>query len=305
MFSSAQQSPGDLPIPPRRAHHSLAFDAKRGEVILYGGSTAAGDDSSTFFDDLWSWNGRRWNRLATTGLPRSSHRLIYDPKRKRLLLLGGMDDQGQYGEMRFLDGKSWVLLNTSPVLAAVEPSVTYDTRRRRIVLFGGLRADRSASGGTWEFDGSAWKQVATTGPDPRHSAAMVYDEARGVVLLFGGRDDRGPSGQTWQWDGTAWSQVATTGPPARLAAGLGYDVKRKQAVLFGGLGSSGILADTWLWDGNGWQEYETPGPSGRVLPAMAYDGRRSVVVLFGGRIKYPEDSNETWEWDGRRWAHIE
>jgi hypothetical protein len=37
---------------------------------------------------------------------------------------------------------------------------------------------------------------------------------------------------------------------------------------------------------------------------MVYDRRRSIVVLFGGRIRYPEDSAETWEWDGRRWTLI-
>jgi hypothetical protein len=34
---SAQQTTGDAKIPPQRAHHALAFDAARGEVILFGG----------------------------------------------------------------------------------------------------------------------------------------------------------------------------------------------------------------------------------------------------------------------------
>lgn len=146
-YLSARQTTG---LPPKRAHHSLSFDAARGEVILYGGSTAAPNDTFTFFDDLWSWNGQRWNRFAATGLPSSSHRLAYDLERKRLLLIGGMNGQQQYSET-----------------------------------------------------------------------------------------------------------------------------------------------------GRGWQEARVPGPSGRALQAMTYDRRCAVVVLFGGRIKFPEDSNETWEWDGR------
>jgi hypothetical protein len=303
--ATSPSSASDSAVPSKRAHHAMAFDAKRGEVVLYGGSTAAADDSSTIFDDLWSWNGKRWTRIATTGLPRSSHRLVYDPTRQQVLLLGGFAGQQPFGEVRTFDGKGWDLLNDNPALATLlaDPAVAYDTRRKRIVLFGGLKPDRTVSGETWEFDGNEWSQLSATGPGPLQSPAMVYDEARGVTLLFGGRNDtRALNGHTWQWDGAAWRQISTDGPPPRISAGLAYDAKRKQAVMFGGLGSSGMLADTWIWDGKRWHASSVPGPSRRALFAMAYDRRRSVVVLFGGRIKYPEDSNETWEWNGKRWT---
>jgi Kelch motif len=304
-YHSAGQKTDDLQIPPKRAHHSLAFDAVRGEVILYGGSTAAQNDSFTFFDDVWSWNGQRWQRHAATGLPRSSHFLVYDSGRKRLLSIAGMAGQERFGETRSFDGKSWVLLANNPALALVDTAVAYDARRNRVVLFGGMRADRTTSNETWEFDGENWIQVATAGPGPINSPMMVYDEARKVSLLFGRTNDQSViSGQTWQWNGSVWSQVSAEGPPARWAAGFTYDVKNKQAVLFGGGSRNGALADTWLWDGERWQEAKVPGPSGRLLPAMTYDRRRSVVVLFGGRIKYPDDSNDTWEWNGKQWKQV-
>jgi hypothetical protein len=297
-------------LPPKRAHHALAFDATRGEVVLYGGSTAAADESSIFFDDLWSWNGERWLRLASAPIARSSHELIFDPDRKRLLLVGGLSSAGPQRELRVFDGKGWTLLAGEPALAAFEPMVAYDTHRGRLVSLGGKRGGNGGANGakagaveTWEFDGKEWQQVATTGPGPLRAGSMVFDEARGVTLLFGGRDDQGkPSDRTWEWDGSAWTRVATSGPPARFVAGLAYDAAREQVVLFGGGGRGGTLGDTWLWDGSDWREADVPGPSGRFMPEMAYDPTRSVTVLFGGRIKYPEDSNETWEWDGERWA---
>ena len=301
-----QESTADAPRPAKRAHHALAFDATRGEVVLYGGSTAAENDASTFFDDLWTWDGRRWQRLASTKVPRSSHELIYDSGRKRLLAIGGLSDKGPHRELRVFDGSTWTLLGSHPALGLIDSSVAYDAHRERLVLFGGQRADGTVSGETWEFDGEQWRQVATTGPGPLCSALMVFDEARGVALLFSGRNDkRALSSETWEWDGTEWSRVATAGPPARFAAGFAFDAKRQQAVLFGGGNSGGRLADTWLWDGKEWQDAKVTGPSGRYMPKMAFDERRSVVVLFGGRIKYPEDSNETWEWDGKQWSRIE
>lgn len=142
------------------------------------GSTAAENDTFTFFDDLWTWNGRRWNRLAVTGLSRSSHHLIYDAARKRLVLIGGIAAQQRYGDTRVFDGRSWVAVHDNPALALSEPAVAYDSRRKRIVFFGGMKADRTSPGETWEFDGDNWKLVSTSGPGPLHSAAMVYDEAR-------------------------------------------------------------------------------------------------------------------------------
>ena len=302
---AGRQLTSDSPLPPKRAHHALAFDATRGEVVLYGGSGAAEDGTSRFFDDLWSFNGRRWQLVAATQVPRSSHKLIYDPDRRRLLSLGGMSGQGTHNETRVFEGGSWTVVNRHPALAVREPAVTYDTRRSRVVLFGGLKADKTASGDTWEFDGDSWKLVSTTGPAPLSSTFMVYDDARGVALLFSGGDEkRALSTETWQWDGSVWSRVATGGPPARFAAGFAFDSSRKQAVLFGGGGSGGRLADTWLWDGQAWQDARVAGPTGRYMPEMAYDQRRSVIVLFGGRISYPEDSNETWEWNGRRWTQV-
>lgn len=300
----AQQTAADVTIPPKRAHHAMVYDATRKEVVLYGGSTAAGNNTYTTFDDLWSWNGRRWKRLATTDIPRSSHQLSYDPVRRQLLLIGGMNGQQRFGEIRAFDGKAWQLMNENPALALVDAAVVYDTHRQRLVFFGGLKADRTASGETWEFDGNHWQRVATTGPGPLHSTAMIYDEANKVTLLFGGMDEKGArNGQTWQWDGTRWKQLAVTGPPARASAGFAYDVKRKQALLFGGIGEI-FLGDTWIWDGKAWREVHVPGPSARALLQMTYDRQRAVVVLFGGRVKYPEDSNETWEWNGKNWSQL-
>ena len=44
------------------------------------------------------------------------------------------------------------------------PTMTYDSKRGVVVLFGGQTRDQ-----TWEWDGSQWKLKASTGPSPRYS----------------------------------------------------------------------------------------------------------------------------------------
>ena len=36
----------------------------------------------------------------------------------------------------------------------------------------------------------------------------------------------------------------------------------------------------------------------------AYDKDRDKIVLFGGRLTWPNDVNDTWEWDGKQWTEV-
>lgn len=64
-------------------------------------------------------------------------------------------------------------------------TMAYDSRRGVTVLFGGV-GRAGELGDTWEWNGSTWTQVATTGPSRRANYGMVYDSTRGVTVLFGG-----------------------------------------------------------------------------------------------------------------------
>src|SRR2546427_652082 len=84
------------------------------------------------------------------------------------------------------------------------PAMAYDAARGRVVLFGGSGAS-GPLGDTWEWDGTSWSQVPSSGPSVRSGHAMAYDTVRGHVVLFGGT--LGHSGvyfgDTWQWNGTS------------------------------------------------------------------------------------------------------
>jgi hypothetical protein len=183
-------------------------------------------------------------------------------------------------------------------------ALAYDAARGVVVLFGGLDGGRTNGqllGDTWEWNGNAWTQVATTGPSARLGAAMVHDARRGVVLLFGGSDGTFRD-DTWEWDGARWRQVASGGPRARSRHALAYDAARGVTVLFGALPVRGT--ETWEWDGTRWQQVATAGPSERSRTAMAFDAVRGRTVLFGGLDAANRPLGDTWTWDGTTWTQL-
>ena len=101
--------------------------------------------------------------------------------------------------------------------------MTYDTRRQRVLIFGGGRqmpngnfpADTTGAWlrDLWAWDGTSWTQLAETGPPSRGGLpGLSYDSQRDRVVLFGG----GHLDGTWEWDGRTWRQVSD--PPDKRGA---------------------------------------------------------------------------------------
>ncbi len=190
--------------------------------------------------------------------------------------------------------------------------MVYDSRRQRVVLFGGYNASGLLPD-TWEFDGTRWQQLADEGPSPRIAFGMAYDSARGKTVLFGGAGGRGEptSTDTWEWDGVRWLRRATTGPAGNSFLKMAYDARRQRVVAFGGRGGGG---ETWEWDGTSWNRVSTSGPPPRDHHAMAYDSKRQRVVVFGGgkqlpNGRFPADTTgawlrDLWAWDGSAWTEL-
>jgi hypothetical protein len=299
--------------PPRRAHHSLAYDEAAGRVILTGGSTPTdGGNRFTLFNDIWTFDGARWTLLGESGQKMSGTSLAWDSRRNRLLSFGGYMGPS-LGVVRMFEGSEWRDVGQHPEIVVAEPGFTFDTRRARFVAFGGSAGRGQTLGDTWEFDGSAWTKLTTAGPPARQGHAMVYDEKRGRTIVFGGTGRAAPGtpppalSDLWEFDGTAWTERQTNGPTpgARFASGVAYDSKRGLVILFGGLTSDGFKGDTWSWDGTEWKQLATTGPEPRAMGYLAYDKRRDRVVLFGGRKGWPDgDLNDTWEWDGTAWKQL-
>ena len=182
------------------------------------------------------------------------------------------------------------------------PGFVYDPVHRVTVLFGGV-SDDGVYPGTWEWNGSSWRERRVPGPSPRANHGMVYDSRRHVMVLFGGESPDGNTlGDSWEYDGVAWRKVAETGPQRRAGFGIAYDSARGRTIVHGGFvdGRMPPLTDTWAWDGTSWKRIATVGPSGSTFHRMAYDARRNRVVAFGGR----GGGSETWELVDTTWLKV-
>jgi len=74
--------------PPARANSQMAYDASQKKIILFGG-----DGLDRYLSDTWVYDcaSRTWTQRfpETAPRPRGGHALVYLPKSRRILLLGG------------------------------------------------------------------------------------------------------------------------------------------------------------------------------------------------------------------------
>ncbi len=289
--------------PGARYFHTMAYDSRRGVVVLFGGAF----DTSTVLGDTWEWDGTNWTRRTPAISPsvRYATAMAYDSVRGVTVLFGGISNPTSPAPLN--DTWEWNGSNWTQRTPAASPpgraahAMAFDSARGVVVLFGGVAMNGSPAvvADTWEWNGTNWTQrTPATAPPARQTHAMAYDSARGVTVLFGGSNVTGTSfGDTWEWNGTNWIQrTPASAPSARQAPAMAYGLQGK-TVLVGGavLGSGTPDTATWLWNGTTWTSSDdTPNPGPRLAAAVAYDSARGKVIFFGGN-NGTGTSNDTWE----------
>lgn len=189
-----------------------------------------------------------WTQRVHFGpAPRMDHAMAYDAARQRVVLFGGIDARGTFGDTWLWDGAYWTqVANTGPQ-ARRNHALAYDSVRQQVVLFGGTAGGATRLEDTWIWDGLNWTQVAESGPVPRRAHAMASDNARGLIVLFGGEARDRELSDTWEWDGSEWTQREETGPPLDTTMPW-HTIHRVPAWC-----SSEAARGTWFWTtlGNG------------------------------------------------------
>ena len=241
--------------------------------------------------------------------------LFFHSQLNKVVLVNGGSDRGKPSddplELWSWDGAQWILLSADPQGPVWRnfAGAAFDSKRNRLVIYGGVQDSNRRLEETWEWDGQTWTQFKVPGPGFREGAAMAYDEARGQTILFGGADEKFEIlGDTWAWDGAHWTQVSTSGPAPRFPGGIVYDQAREKVLLHGGhfvSGNSGTnFSDFWEWDGTSWHEIIVEGeqPNLRVIAQMTFDPVNERVLLLGGG----EETflSDMWSWDGTSWSQI-
>ena len=235
--------------PPARRVPAIAYDERRGVVVMYGGWNNNG-----VLQDLWEYDGVNWTERCPSCTPaaRWGATMMYEPQLQKVVLYGGVSrGEGEapdhwHTEAWAWDGTYWEYTGIdSAAPAAFRPSLVYDTERAVTLAFVDMEY-----GGAWIWVDRMWHHVMTAGqPPPASGASMIYDPAFQRIVLYGGMQNPGAQyhNQTWIYKDGDWKQQFTplVPKPRRDQVGF-YDTTRQAMIVFGGRGIDNVLLnDTW------------------------------------------------------------
>ena len=310
------------PRPPGREWPSLAYDAARHELVLFGGDDLGAANATGGFRGTWTRTGTKWTKQHPANSPsgRTGAAMAYDAATRQLLLFGGSSPGGGVDAQTWLwTGSDWRRLYppVSP-RARADANLVYDAASRELLLFGGYQG-RTGFGGpgsgilfgdTWAWTGKRWRQLhPKSAPSPRMEASMAYDAATKTVILFGGYlgSNRGDAHDMWAWNGTTWRKLRSRFPflfGSVFAWQAVYDPASKQLLALGG-NQYPPPSWLWVWTGRTWRQlHPAAPPRGREFGSMIYDSGARQVVLFGGfgwQSVFSLYPDSTWTWNGSTW----
>jgi hypothetical protein len=218
----------------------MAYDEKRGVVVLFGGYS-----DGERLSDTWEWDGTSWKEMTSYADPsaRSGHEMIYDPVREKVVVYGGYGDEVFKNDAWEWDGAGWqrIPLDSGTPIASVF-ALAYDPEQKYALGF------LSGTGGTWHWKKNSWEeQYPEIEPSNRGWTTLVYDSNCELFFLFGGSSKDIMLNDTWTYNGKEWKEFTLSGvkPAARADMVIWYDRVRGHVMLFGGYDLDKIYNDTW------------------------------------------------------------
>lgn len=134
--------------PSMRYGQAMAFDAVRGQTVLFGGKTCVAD-CCTALNDTWVWSGTSWSQRIVAGPPpRFGGAMAYDTIGGVLLLYGGRDMNGNvYNDLWQWNGTAWSARVDVGPKARSGHGMVYDMANHSAFLVGGV----GGYGDVWEY----------------------------------------------------------------------------------------------------------------------------------------------------------
>jgi len=228
-------------IPSPRAYHAMAYDAKRGVILLFGGQ----DINGNALDDTWIWDGNDWTQVFPKTDPpeRRGAQLFYDPQKSKIILAGGFtypdEEANMYADTWEWDGKNWRLLFSDIKEFDIRnTAVAYDPVQQQTIVYD-INKLSIWSDGYWD------ESFPETQPPSRYATPIASDPISGKTLLFGGTHDGVQLNDTWLLDGGTWVELnPELIPSKRDDHVMFFDPIRNSFILYGGF-SGYALGDMW------------------------------------------------------------
>ncbi len=234
LCSGTAAPPSCAASPSARSSPATAYDARDGEVVLFGGTTVLGS-----LNDTWVFHNGSWSNV-TSGIspPNDGGAMAYDAADGYILWVAGNG-----GTWTFSNG-TWTHLNppTYPSARGGE-ALFYDAAARAVILWGGTDSQ------TWEFRAGVWTQLnPTVSPPAGAPLGAGYNSAFGYGLVFG---PKGPlDNSTWTFSNGTWTNESVTvgpaTPPTATYLALAYDSTDGYTVVLDEVAYKSSPNETWV-----------------------------------------------------------
>ena len=240
-FGWEQAMSTDAPSP--RGRHAVALDAVGGRMLLHGGRFRAPMTTGdyTLHGDLWAFDfsTRAWTALddgsGTAPEPRYFAAAAFDATAGTFYLHGGGLNRAPLSlrttnDVWAYDAAGWRELSPTgtPPSTRLFVAYTHDSRRNRLVVFGGQVGDFVSPGLSdlyaLDLGTLAWTRLHDGGsgaPSGRFSSLMTYDAAGDRYLITGGHADPGVVNDVWAFSPETGSWTELAGGDRFTGGGLG------------------------------------------------------------------------------------
>ena len=239
-----------------RVESAMVWDTARRVFVLHGGRNRAWD----LLAETWEWSpdDAEWSRVVDAAHPnpgkRTSHAMVWDSTRERMLLFGGYNEVPLNDTWTY-DARTtgWARLQTTGnPPARSQHGMVYDSDRDEILLFGGRDSKIQPLNDTWSLnlDTLHWSLLPPPKDMPhplaRDHVQMARDPLSGITVIRGRSLGEGLPDETWHFDAEArgWNLVETQPQPQGMDHGLLCAVESAGGLLLFGVDDDSL--QTWL-----------------------------------------------------------
>ena len=226
---------------------AVAWTDNAGNAYVFGGY-----NGSSYFNDLWKFNGTSWSPVTNTdrGLGTPSLRsgaVSWTDNAGNAYVFGGYNGASFFNDLWRFNGTSWSqVTNTDRGLGTPSlrsGAVAWTDNAGNAYVFGGYNGVNPYLNDLWRFNGTSWSQVTNTdrglGTPSLRSGAVAWTDNAGNAYVFGGYNGSSYFNDLWKFNGTSWSQVTNAGTPPSVRSGaVAWTDNAGNAYVFGGYNST-------------------------------------------------------------------